>query len=403
VSHDVFVAQYRVPLADPRARRPQLCRPGPVEGRFNRLLGGLRRRVRGRRLAYLDSHFPWARSGFRYADALTLHEVRPDTVFFSMYETTDPFPAPVLPLAEFSRLAPRLGVTDAYGVFLNFTAGLLGVSADSAGDPGPTDGLDISDVLRREKIRMHVCLYPGGGLVLTEESLRRVGDLVVAADQVFSYVPEVLERYPGVLSIDQAIIDTEFYSYREANFRERPVQILFVADAIPRKGLDVALTMERLLADSEDIHLHVVGPHDAPADTGRRATFHGWLEREQLAQLHARCPIFVSPVRRGRADEGDAGMVDGFPTAAASEAMSSGVLLISANPASDHRALRPGIDYIESAASAACFADAVRFALSYPDQAAAIAASGAIRVRERMSVKAGVRQRLQLMGLRCGG
>ncbi len=62
---------------------------------------------RGRRLAYVDSHFPWERSGFRYADALALHEARPDTLFFSMYEMRDPFPAPVLPLAEFPRLAPR--------------------------------------------------------------------------------------------------------------------------------------------------------------------------------------------------------------------------------------------------------------------------------------------------------
>jgi hypothetical protein len=36
----------------------------------------VRREIHGRRLAYIDSHVPWQRSGVRYADALALHEVR---------------------------------------------------------------------------------------------------------------------------------------------------------------------------------------------------------------------------------------------------------------------------------------------------------------------------------------
>ncbi len=129
--------------------------------------------MRGRRLAYVDSHFPWRRSGFRYADALALHEARPDTVFFSMYEMRDPFPAPVLPLAQFPRLAPTLGVTDVYGVFLGFMAGILGLHRDDSRGPAAIEGLDLSGVIRRENMRTHAGLYPGGGFVLTEAGLGR--------------------------------------------------------------------------------------------------------------------------------------------------------------------------------------------------------------------------------------
>lgn len=109
MNHADFVAQYDVPVADPSAPRPTLQWSHCGEGRLRSIVGDLRARVRGPRLAYVDSHFPWQRSGFRYADALALHQIRPDTVLFSMYEMRGPFPAPVLPLAQFPRLAASLG------------------------------------------------------------------------------------------------------------------------------------------------------------------------------------------------------------------------------------------------------------------------------------------------------
>ena len=93
----------------PRPPRPvaALVAPGRRAGALR-----ARRRARPGPRAAAGLHrlaLPVARSGFRYADALALHEARPDTLFFSMYEMRDPFPAPVLPLAEFPRLAPALG------------------------------------------------------------------------------------------------------------------------------------------------------------------------------------------------------------------------------------------------------------------------------------------------------
>ena len=81
-----------------------------------------------------------------------------------MYEMRDPFPAPVLPLADFPRLAGSLGISDVYGVFLDFMAGILGLRQNRGDEPGPIEGLDLSGVLSYEGIRAHAGLYPGGGL-----------------------------------------------------------------------------------------------------------------------------------------------------------------------------------------------------------------------------------------------
>ena len=43
------------------------------------------------------------------------------------------------------------------------------------------------------------------------------------------------------------------------------------------------------------------------------------------------------------------GVTDGFPTQAAADAMSSGCLLVSANPAGDRRVLQPGATTLECA------------------------------------------------------
>ncbi len=400
--HADFIAQYDVPVVDAAAARPSLEFSRRGEGRTRRLVGDVRRRVRGPRLAYLDSHFPWQRSGFRYGDALALREARPDTVFFSMYRLRDSFPAPVLPLAQFPRLAPSLGITDVYGVFLDFMAGVLGLRQDRRGPASPIEGLDLSGVLRRDGIRAHVGLYPGGGWVDADAAVVEAAALVARADTVLSWSPAVLARVSGVRPILPAIIDTAYYTAAAPDFSARPLQLLFVADDKPRKGLAVALAALNELS-GDVVHLHVVGPHDPRRWHGEagRVTLHGWLEREQLRDLHRHCQVFLSPVSAEQPGDpaGDGGITDGFPTTAAGEAMSSGCLLVSANPDGDHRALRPGIDYLEVPATPVAVADAVRSMLEDPDRAGAIARSGSERVRETLDVRRGAAERLALMGL----
>ncbi len=207
---------YDAPVADPLAERPVLRWSPRGVGRARTTAGRIRRRVRGQRLAYLDSHFPWERSGFRYADA-------------------------------------------------------------------------------------HALLYPGGGLLNSNESLDRVGRLVDAADQVFSYVPQALHRFPQITPIDVAIIDTGFYVETPIDLHADPVRLLFAADAKPRKGLDVALAAQRLVDTSHRVHLVVAGPNEPSArDAGRSAEFVGWQSRDELRTLHARTSIFASGSARVR-------------------------------------------------------------------------------------------------------
>src|ERR1700722_13524547 len=90
---------YGMPLRDSCQPRPQLHRPSRVASLATRVRRLARRPARS--LAFLDSTFPWRMSGFRYHEAVAILEARPDTLFFSTSEMTDPFPVPVYSMASF--------------------------------------------------------------------------------------------------------------------------------------------------------------------------------------------------------------------------------------------------------------------------------------------------------------
>jgi hypothetical protein len=393
----LFVDHYGLPARDPAQVRPRLARPSRPRSAVARARGAMRRRLRGRRLAYVDNMFPWERSGFRYHEALALHELLPETLFFSLWDLTDAFPAPVHPLADFPLIAPAAGVTDAYGVFQMFLEGVCGLPARDA-SPSAFVGLDLRDTLVRSRIRLHGSIYPGGGLELTAAGLARTRALSERLDSTFSYVPEVLAAVPRATPVAQAFTATAFYATTSTRWRTpQPLVCLFAADDPPRKGIDVALAAFHGL-DPDLFHLHVVGPHEhRRAELPERlATFHGWLSPRALRGLHERVHVFVSPVSAEPADTG--AMVDGFPTQAAADAVSSGCLLVSANPARDHRALTPGEHYVDCAADP----DALRRVLHElaADMAAAerLAAAGTARLRACMDVRRGTAEKLDRMG-----
>jgi glycosyl transferase family 1 len=393
---------YRMPLRDLSQSRPQLHRPSRAASRAF-LVSRIARRGRKRRLAVLDSTFPWRMSGFRYHEATAILRARPNTLFFSTYEMTDPFPAPVHPLADFPEIAMREQVTDAYGVFLWFLAGLVGLGPSREGSgPHPMEGLDISDVLATLRIRLHGSLLPGGGFVATEEGYAKAGQVIERLDTAFSFSDDVLDRFPAVVRVPAAYTETSFYAISSERWGEpSPLVCLFAADAPPRKGLDVAI--ETFLSLDDRFHLHVVGPHEhrrlqLPSAT---ASFHGWLDAPALRDLHKRAHVFLSPVSAeppGPPGSGE-GMTDGFPTQAAVDAMSSGCLLVSANPLGDHRVFEPGVHYIECAADATTLRERLRDLAKDPRGMRRIADAGAARVRERMDVRLGVETKLARIGL----
>ena len=385
---------YGLPARDPEQSRP-VVRAAP-------LLPTLRhaRRRESPRLAVLDSTFPWTRSGFRYHEAQAILELAPHTLFFSTWAMSDPFPVPVHPIAEFPRIALRERITDVYGVFLLFLSGLVGISLSDPGDPHFMEGPDLSTFLRRSGIRLHGSIYPGGGLTITPEGITDVKRLVARMTTAFSYVPEVLARVPGVTPVDQAFTETRFYPYDERRWAEsEKIVCLFAADAPPRKGLDVAIAAFRDLP-AERFHLHVVGPHLQRRDElpAHLASFHGWLSPEELRQLHRRSHVILSPVMAEAPGPRFAGVTDGFPTQAAADAMSSGCLLVSANPATDYRVLQPGTHYIEVPADPHALREHLDEIAGEPERWRTIADAGSARVRERMDVRRGIAQKLEFMG-----
>jgi hypothetical protein len=160
---ETYYDHYPTPLADPNdTGEPPVSVAIPAVVRTRRLA---RRLLGRRRLAVLDTHFPWRLSGFRFHEFSEIHRQRPDTVFFSLYRMTEPFSAPVHRLAEFPRLAPRLGITDVYFVFLNFTVGLLGLSdhPDAHSVLGVRRDISLDQAFHDCGMRVHVTIYPGGG------------------------------------------------------------------------------------------------------------------------------------------------------------------------------------------------------------------------------------------------
>ena len=362
--------------------------------------------MRTRRLAYLDSTFPWIRSGFRYHEASALLEIDPDTLFFSLWDMTDPFPVPVYPLADFPRIAINEGITDAYGVFQLFLAGLVGLHPSDPENPHAMEGPDLSHWLKSTGVRLHGSIYPGGGFTNTPTGLAQAQALTDRLATTFSYVPEVLAGVVGVTPVDQAFTETRFYAPSDERWQDTSkIVCLFAADSPPRKGLEVALGAFAGLPP-EAFHLHVVGPHqhrreELPAEL---ATFHGWLDPVDLRALHRQTHVFVSPVSAEPAAAGAfSGVTDGFPTQAAADAMSSGCLLVSSNPASDDRVLQSGVHYLECDADAHRLRQLLQEVAPDPSRLRHVAQAGCTQVRQRMDVRAGIRAKLGHMGLATSG
>jgi glycosyltransferase involved in cell wall biosynthesis len=400
-----FVDVYRLPAREREQPWPRLNERRGLARAADTAVGRLH--GRGRRVAYLDSTFPWQRSGFRYHEALALHELQPDAMFFSMWDLTDPFPAPVHPLADFPRLARRGGVTDIYAVFSLFLESLVGMRPEGTVEPHPMEALDLSAFNADAGIKVHGTIFPGGGLTTTPEGIAAAQELTRRLDTTFSYVKEVLENVEGVTYIQQALTETRYYEQTTERWEKpAPLVCMFAADPTPRKGLDIALAAFAEL-DPSRFHLHVVGPHEHRREEfpAELMTFHGWLAPERLRELHRETHVFLSPVSAEPPGPPGSfqGVTDGFPTQAASDAMSGGVLLVSANPAEDHRVFTPGEHYIELPAEVGPFRQALLDLAADPERTRRLAEAGSDRQREQMDVRRGVAQKLEAIGIDTGG
>jgi hypothetical protein len=120
-----------------------------------------------------------------------------------------------------------------------------------------------------------------------------------------------------------------------------------------------------------------------------------------LRELHRGAHVLLSPVWAEPPGPPGSyqGVTDGFPTQAAADAMSSGLLLLSANPAGDHRVLTPGEHYIELSAESDAFRWKLLELAGDPERTRRLAEAGSNRVREQMDVRRGVAQKLEAIGI----
>lgn len=395
---ETYYDHYPTPLADPNdTGQPPVPAAIPAIVRTQRLA---RRLLGRRRLAVLDTHFPWRLSGFRFHEFSEIHRQRPDAVFFSLYRMTEPFGAPVHPLAEFPRLAPRLGVTDVYFVFLNFAVGVLGLSDHPDADSvlGVRRDISLDQTFRECGMRIHVTIYPGGGLLpdTPVPLLRAVSD---RADTVFTNVAEVTDALPSA-RFSHAVTATGFYSERPRPERE-DLRLVFAGDDRPRKGLPTLIEAFNQLP--EGFHLDLVGPHRRHLSTisNPRFEWHGWLSPEELREVYWNADVFVSPATLDVGDDENAepGTVDGFPSSTAVDAMATGMCLVTSNPRAEHRVVRPGEHYVEVPdRDPDALARTLRELRDDPERRRRVAISGMQRIREVMAVDRGVADKLEAMG-----
>jgi glycosyltransferase involved in cell wall biosynthesis len=390
------VNSWPFPLADPDD--PGLP-PRPMSGwkRGVSVRRAVARRRHGRRLAVIDTHFPWQLSGFRYHEAEELLRRRPDTLFFSLYRCTDPFPAQVHLLRDFPTIAPVAGVTDVYAVFLNLAAGLLGHSSGAA---GVRPDISLRPIFERFKMSVHVTIYPGGGWnpAVDCDLLRQ---LAGRCSTVFTSVSSLRDLLPNARATEVPV-PTDFYGWHERNSEQRPLRLGFVGDDQPRKGLATLLDAYEQLGGG--FELVVVGPHERYADRLRTigAQIHGWLRPDRLRDVLQEVDCVVAPATVGRIEDGygDVGFADGFPTTAVRVAMLSGCCLIGSNPLADHSLLEPGVHYLEfRERDAGSLAQVLRSLLDQPERRRQVAARGARRIRERCDVRTIVADKLHVMGL----
>jgi glycosyltransferase involved in cell wall biosynthesis len=361
------------------------------------MLGSLRRARKGRRLAVVDTHFPWVISGFRYREALQIHSSRPDTLFFSLHALTDPFPAEVHPLESFPRIAVREGVTDVYLVFLNLAVAFLGLSDAAA--PAAVRGVppfSLRRVADSLGLNVHVQLYPGGGLAPTTQPaiLEAVAERCAT---VFTNVEEVERAIPRATFVPM-LVGAEAYPFRERDARD-DLRIVFVGDDKSRKGLATLIDAFNQLPAG--FRLDIVGPNERhlPGLSNPDYRAHGWLGADDLRRLYAQCDVFVSPSTVETEHELELGVIDGFPTTAAAEAVASGCALVASNPRREFRGLRPGSDYVDvPERDPTAVADALIDLRRDRRRLAGLAAHGAARVRA-FATEVVVPQKLTTMGL----
>jgi len=237
-------------------------------------------------------------------------------------------------------------------VFLNHTLGLL----DYPGNIPGKQNYGLSRFIEEKKISIHTTIYPGGGY---EENIL---DQAVEGLKFLRSHPNVKTIFTNLRAVQEIVptayrigvpINTDFYKYivRPKNAK---MHLIFVGRDVKEKGFDYLIKAFSKL-DHSKYHLHIVGNwrHRLHLIKHSNYTYYGFLEPVKLREIYYKCHIVVNPSYKQNANIWNRRIrkryitLDGFPTTAARDAMSTGCCLISTNPRHDYIEFSPGGDYLD--------------------------------------------------------
>lgn len=351
-----------------------------------------------RRLAVIDSNFPWIHSGFRYWENYEIFRQRPDTLFFATSPYTDPigqrqpttFPAPVHNFYELIPMALTENITDIYCVFLSMAVSLIGKERLPGGYNiiGAARELNIKPFIEDRKIRLHTTIYPGGGL--QQDTPLKSTQLDKYYSTIFTNVHEVKHSFSKSIHVP-GMINAEFYALKPKP-APQPIKLVFAAHSGIRKNFPALIEAFNQLDDS--FHLHIVGDWQPYLHLLKNDnyTYHGLLHPDQARRVYQQSHVFIS------CSKADWTASDGFPTTAAGDAMATGCLLVSTNFRQDHSVLHGGWDYLEITEHRK-LADHLWWVKDNFDSAMKIAENGTNKIITMFDSRVVVRNKLLAMGL----
>ncbi|MCA1058711.1 glycosyltransferase [Rossellomorea aquimaris] len=340
-----------------------------------------------RRLAVIDTDFPWKQSGFRYWEFIEILKQRPDTIFFATNVRREEFPVPVYPFEAFEEMAKQSGITDVYCVFLNLAGSLLGNTTLPSGLSilGSNPSWTISSFLNEKGIKLHTTLYPGGGLSpdVSPLFLKQVKE---GCTCIFTNIQEVLDEIPTSIFTPVAI-NTDFYSYNKKPAKDKII-ITFAAHRGVRKGFPLLANVFNELDDC--FYLNIIGDWQNHLHLlkNENYSYYGLLPPEGMKKIYQHTHLFIYTGTQDRF------IIDGFPVTAAVDAMSTGCLLVSTNQRNDRLTLEDGVDYLEVEPMTYSIINALNWVKEHFELAMKIGQRGSDSIRRQYDCKKIVKKKL---------
>lgn len=191
-------------------------------------------------------------------------------------------------------------------------------------------------------------------LALSDKEFQEADYCLVGSDFVKQSVIQLVKNKDNIFVIPYGVNLNQFKS-KVRDFKEVPLLLLFVGGISRRKGIHHLLNVISQYSEKE-VFLNLVGsfnPNDElyrTYHTKPNICFHGFVTRDQIAQIYAQSHLFVLPsLAEGMAMVGLEALASGLPVLCTYNTGLSSVVKDGYNgfciPASDENALKSKIDW----------------------------------------------------------